>query len=79
MQFGVGVPDSGSLSGLENVTTAAQASRHAMWSSDMRRRHTSPGACKAIAVEKLAGPLDASPVTGIACLSSYQLTEWVTL
>ena len=32
-----------------------------------------------IAAEKLATALDAPPFTEIAYLSSYQLTEWVTL
>jgi probable F420-dependent oxidoreductase len=63
VEFGVRVPNSGPLSNLENIVTAARSSEelgfdsiwvhdHVVWSAEMHRHHISSGAYEAVADEQ---------------------------
>jgi probable F420-dependent oxidoreductase len=65
IKFGVRIPNSGPLSGVENLVTAAQEAErlgfdsvwvhdHVVWSSEMHRHHISSGSAEALAEDQTA-------------------------
>ena len=80
IQFGVRVPNSGPLAGVENILQAALAAEqmgfdslwvhdHVVWSSEMHRHHISSGAAEAIAEGQDANFYEA--VTVLAYLAAH--------
>lgn len=73
--FGVRVPNSGPLSGVENITRAAQEAEamgydtvwvhdHVVWSSEMHRHHISSGSVDALAEDQAANFFEALTTLG---------------
>ncbi|MFQ5850469.1 MAG: LLM class flavin-dependent oxidoreductase [Candidatus Binatia bacterium] len=84
-QFGVRVPNSGPLSGKENIVKASQEAEemgfdsvwvhdHVVWSSDMHRHHISSGAAEAIQESQEANFFEALTILGYLAAQTKSIT-----
>jgi probable F420-dependent oxidoreductase len=85
IQFGVRVPNSGPLSGVENIVTAAKQAEelgfdsiwvhdHVVWSSEMHRHHISSGAAEAITDTQDANFYEATSVLSYLAAETKKIT-----